>query len=101
MRVYAGSAEHFTLRKSDLDDSSCILVYIWDADSSPEYFSPSDEALEFLGDRPLLTRSWIEQGYYKWSSTSQFPKERRGKFIEWFGDRWAWLIEKLEKDFES
>lgn len=32
IRVYAGSGEHFTLRKSDLALRNCILAYVWDAD---------------------------------------------------------------------
>lgn len=97
IKLYSGAGKHFSLRKAHLSKPNCILVYIWDADLSPEYyFAKPSEALAFLGTQALKTKSWQEQGYYKWSSASQLPKSRREQFVQQFGDRWEWFVEQLD-----
>ena len=96
VKIYAGSGDHFTLRKADLEIENCILAYVWDADLEPEvYFATPQQALQFLGTDAQKTKSWTRDGYYKWSSASGLPSLRKRLFVESFGGRWDWVLSQI------
>ena len=102
MRVRCGDGEHFSLRQSDMNGSIDFIVYIWNADDAAEIFivTPS-EALRFLGERALKTKSWIEQKYYKWSSATGLPKSKRQDFIRRFSVRESELLPILRQNHKK
>lgn len=96
IKVFSGSGEHFSLRRKYLADPDLIFAYVWNADTEPEVFLMTPgEALDFLGDRPQQTKSWRQQGYYKWSPATGLPKQRRVGFQQ-FGGRQHWLRERVK-----
>lgn len=79
-KVRAGTGEHFSLRRSDLDCPGILHIYIWNVDTDPEFFVLTlAEALTILGEEPLETASWKNQGGYKWSSSTGMPFSRKLK----------------------
>jgi hypothetical protein len=88
VRVRCSEGEHFSLRHSDINGSIDLLVYVWNAEDEAEIFIITPcEAINFLGERALKTKSWIEQKYYKWSSATGLPKAKRQEFIDRFQGR--------------
>lgn len=98
IKFSSGAGNHFSLRKADLEPPGRILAYIWNADTEPEVFLLlPDEATNFLGPKPQLTRSWKTEGYYKWSSAAGMPEFRRVEFAKRFGNRQAWLRKQFSE----
>jgi hypothetical protein len=96
-KIYTGEGNFFKLRKSDAKYT--MIIYYWESEEAIRdslFILTATEALEFLGDSPQQTDSWIRQGYYKWSSASGLPKQRRTTFVELFGNRIDWLKAQLQ-----
>jgi hypothetical protein len=81
LKIRSGCGSHFSLRKSDLTRPSLILGYVWNIDTTPEvYLLKPEEALDFLGTKPLHTKAWMNGHYYKWSSSTGLPKSKYFEF---------------------
>jgi hypothetical protein len=81
-----------------MNGSIDLIIYIWNADDAAEIFAitPS-EAIKFLGARALKTKSWIEQKYYKWSSATGLPKNKRREFADAFHGREGNLLALISR----
>jgi hypothetical protein len=81
--IFFGEGEHFYINKKKLERGLDWFCYAWNCDEVPVFhFFNMEDVLSILGTRPLSTKSWTEQGYYKWSCATGLPKTRRTLFLE-------------------
>ena len=95
LTIFFGGGEHFQVYAPNIQESKWFC-YVWNCEYEPEFhFLNTDQVLDVLGPQPLKSKSWIDKGYYKWSSSTGIPSGRKTKILGYSDENWSkfFLIE--------